>query len=121
MGERSILDIPFGNEWTWEAIDEFLQGQIAENDRIEYKEEMSETFLDTLASFANGEGGYLVLGVEEVPGRKIPKGRALLEKGKSHVATVYHKAAAELSPRVRFEVIVRQHPTTKQRLVIVKV
>jgi hypothetical protein len=64
QADRPLLETPL-RESTYESLDQFLQARIREDERIEYKEDFSDSFTDTLVSMANGDGGYIFVGVSD--------------------------------------------------------
>ncbi len=67
LTDRPLLETPL-RDWTYEALHQFLDARIREDERIEYKEKFSDaTFTDTLVSMANGVGGYIFVGVSVGP------------------------------------------------------
>lgn len=116
----SLLDLPL-DQWTYELIHQFLDDRVPESDRVEYKQEIPGDLQDTLVAMANGDGGYVFIGVAEVRGRNIPHTWPHLEPGKNHVATVFNKAGSETSPPVRPQARVFTDPDSGKEMVVIKI
>lgn len=119
MQDKPLLGLPL-NAWTYEMVNEFLEARVPEDDRVEYKEKFSDKFHDTLVSFANGEGGYIFVGVSENPPTKTPKTWPLLPDDKDYLSTVYNIAGAQTIPPVR-PLARRFEGVDRNRLVVVRV
>jgi len=97
MEARSLFDLPL-DQWTYDMVHAFLGERIPENDRLEYKEKLNEGVTETLVSFANGQGGYIFVGVSELRPKKIPDKWPLLDPDKDHAVSAYNRAAQETTP-----------------------
>src|SRR5438270_1498284 len=119
LADRPLLETPL-RDWTYEALDQFLDAHIREDERIEYKEKFSDaTFTDTLVSMANGEGGYIFVGVSEQ--HSLPLDWPLLEPGKNHALTAYNKAGSETNPPVRIEAKPLASAPGQQEILVVRI
>jgi predicted HTH transcriptional regulator len=58
----------------YEVVATFFQEHVRENERIEYKAVFGDTLSDSLVSIANGQGGFIFIGVSERKSDKIPIG-----------------------------------------------
>ena len=117
-----LLETPI-HEWIYESVNQFLSARIREDERIEYKSQFQtkeDNFLDTLVAMANGDGGFIFVGVSEH--NSLPVKWPLLEPGKNHTLTAYKKAGSETSPLVRITAVPFTDPTGDgHQLVVVRV
>lgn len=120
MNGQSLLETAF-DIWTADLLHSFLTAQVPENDRIEYKEQFSDSLQDTLVSFSNGDGGFIFVGVKEASGKKIPAKWWLLDSAKDNAGTVYNKAGSETTPPVRPLVRAFDDPKGTGQIVVIKV
>jgi hypothetical protein len=99
VAEGSIFSRPL-EDWTYQDVDDFLSSRIPENETIEYKQDRTENLKDTLVAMANGEGGFIFIGVSEVAATKAPHKWPMLPAKKDHTSSPYNQAATETSPPV---------------------
>jgi hypothetical protein len=120
--DGSILDLPL-RLWTYRLVDDFLAFGAPEDAGIEYKGgfQQREQFADTLVSMANGEGGYIFVGVSENSETKRPERWPLLEPEKDHLRTVYNLAATYTTPIVRPRTAALVDPDSGQQVVIIRI
>jgi len=87
--DRPLLDTPL-RDWTYEALDQFLEARIREDERIEYKAKFTDdNFTDTLVSMANGDGGTIVFVDAELRAiSQSAEDRSILASEEDRLATV---------------------------------
>lgn len=103
--------------WTFELVNDFLSFGRPEDDQIEYKGDLTqrEQFADTLGSMANGDGGWIFVGVAEDSATKKPKRWPLLAPGRDHTRDIFNLATAHVTPLIRPRVILMSDQRTESR------
>jgi hypothetical protein len=102
MSPLALFDRPLG-DWTYDDVHAFLELRLPENENIEYKQDHTTNLKDTLVAMANGDGGYIFVGVSEIQQTRAPREWPLLAAGRDHTSSPYNQAAAETSPPVPIE------------------
>jgi hypothetical protein len=105
-------------EVQWGDVDAFLQSKSAESERLDYKLKIETDIADTLVAMANGDGGLIFLGVNEV--NQMPTDWPGLD-GKDWLDTVGNHNATECVPPVRFMGNAIENPATKKPILLVRV
>ena len=112
----SILSVAL-RDWTWEGLNGFLQLRVRENEAIEYKATFDGSLPDTLVAMANGDGGYIFVGMSE-KGNKMPDQWPLLDGTKNRSESVYSYAVSSTSPIVQLDAKAIFHENGKQVVVV---
>ncbi|MDE0316631.1 MAG: ATP-binding protein [Candidatus Poribacteria bacterium] len=109
------------DEITFEVVEDFCR-EWEEGVRVEYKQEIHKDIPKTLSSFANTQGGVLIIGVEadkthnkvKFPIKGIPKTDNIEER-------IVQSGLMGIHPPVMSEVIILEVPSTANIVVVVRV
>ena len=70
-----------------------------ENRHLEFKEQITDSFLKTVSAFANYEGGEIVFGIND-QGKIV-----LLQDLETNALTIEHKINDTIEPQVDFQLV----------------
>lgn len=79
-----------------ELLKQFLDQKVPESEWLEYKREVNDKLVEAIAAMANGDGGVIIVGVEQEDGR--PKDIVGLPEGEGAEMKLVHMCRDRLDP-----------------------
>jgi hypothetical protein len=104
----------------WGQLETFLNQKVPENERLDYKDRVGTSVLETAAAMANGRGGTIIIGVRE--DRDVPNTPGTWDGVSGDPQGAINNINwSYCTPAVRIQVFPISNPTTNNFVVVVAV